>query len=158
MENFLFTTTGSRFSLIHIPVGVCSYHSCDTYLEFPLYSIGFCQETGSPLKLGNLQKPEGKDYVWRYEHMLWSVLLCNKPPQTLWHKLISVCYTHGFCGLRVRKAQKRMILFCSMSFIALAGKTQSWALTWWPELDSFEDAFPLMSTTWARSVEWSTYM
>lgn len=59
----MFMTTGSEFSLIHIPVGICSDHSCDTYLGIPLYSSGFCQEAVNPIELGNLQRTEGKGYV-----------------------------------------------------------------------------------------------
>lgn len=119
-------------------------------LELHFY---YSQETGNPLKLCNFQRTEGKDYVQRNKLMLWSILFCN-PLQTLWCKVISIYYTHEFCGYSI----KRMILFCSMASGASAGKTQSWGWTWWLQLDSFEGIFLHMSATWAGAIAWSTYM
>ena len=107
MENFLFTT-GSEFSLTRNSGGLCSYHSCETYLEFHFY---FSQETGNPLKLCNLQRTEGKDYVQRNKLVLWSVLF-HKPCQTSWREVISTYDTCEFCGLRI--SMKRMLLFYSV--------------------------------------------
>lgn len=49
---------------------------------------------------------ELKERAMHKMYVLRPIMLYNKPPHTLWYNVIGVYYAHGFCGLRIRQAQK----------------------------------------------------